>query len=496
MNSTSGITHKYWVAVLRHFVLDVLLMVAAFLVAFRLRFTEPGEWFLKLGDCWPGVILGALVFAVAAYIFGLYSSHTHDHSFARRAFFLGICFAIAQLMMADLFSVNFSTRIGRGAMAIAYAFAYLTVLLHHGFLLHQFRNYRERVALIVTSREDEAEALLLQSFGGSYLDLAGIVRHTDYQPAGNFRVLGEVNDLPEIARRENLERVLCTNQSILDPTLCRKYCELRYSGVMVTPLIGLFEEICQCVPTELITPEWLMSASGAPEVIYIKKFKRAFDIIVSIFGIIFFSPFLLAGMLLVKIASPNGPVIFRQSRLGRFGKTFTLYKLRTMRVDAEDDTPIWAQAKDPRAIPGGNILRRYRIDEIPQLWNVLSGEMSFVGPRPERPEFVQSLSAEILYYQERLLVQPGITGWAQVNYPYGASVEDARRKLEYDLYYTKNMSLFLDVFILLDTIRIILGGGLKKPVRVAAPRYTSETKTTAVINPTTVASGKPLVSRF
>jgi lipopolysaccharide/colanic/teichoic acid biosynthesis glycosyltransferase len=238
---------------------------------------------------------------------------------------------------------------------------------------------------------------------------------------------------------------------------------LRYSGVTVMPLISVFEEICQCVPVEMVTPEWLLSASGEPRMFYIKKLKRAFDIIVSLAGLLFLWPFLLFGMILVKITSPQGPVFYRQTRSGRFGHAFTLLKLRTMRPDAETgDTAVWASTKDPRAVPGGNFLRRYRVDEIPQMWNVLRGEMSFVGPRPERPEFVEMLAEQIPFYRERLLIQPGITGWAQVNHPYAASVADARHKLEYDLYYAKNMSLFLDMFILLDTVRIILRGGVKK----------------------------------
>jgi lipopolysaccharide/colanic/teichoic acid biosynthesis glycosyltransferase len=134
-----------------------------------------------------------------------------------------------------------------------------------------------------------------------------------------------------------------------------------------------------------------------------------------------------------------------------------------MSLDAERDGAAWSTENDPRVTVVGRFLRKYRIDEIPQLGNVLRGDMSFVGPRPERPEFVDELSASIPHYMERLMVQPGITGWAQVNYPYGASIADARRKLEYDLYYTKHMSLFLDLFSLLDTVRIILRGGLRNP---------------------------------
>jgi exopolysaccharide biosynthesis polyprenyl glycosylphosphotransferase len=274
-----------------------------------------------------------------------------------------------------------------------------------------------------------------------------------------MKVLGRVSSLSEIVRRENVSRILCTNKSIIDPTMCRQFCELRYSGVTVMPLISLFEEVHQLVPLELISPEWLLNASGLPHMLYIKKLKRGFDIVTSLAGLIFLGPFMLLGMLALKLTS-SGPVFYRQTRCGRFGKTFQVIKLRTMRMDAEKDGAVWAQKDDPRVTPIGSFLRKYRVDEIPQLINVLRGEMSFVGPRPERPEFIQELAHKIPYYQERLMVQPGITGWAQVNYPYGATVEDARRKLEYDLYYTKNMKLFLDVFILLDTVRIILRGGV------------------------------------
>jgi lipopolysaccharide/colanic/teichoic acid biosynthesis glycosyltransferase len=167
-------------------------------------------------------------------------------------------------------------------------------------------------------------------------------------------------------------------------------------------------------------------------------------------------------MVLVRLTS-QGPIFYRQVRSGRYGKDFEVLKLRTMRVDAEAHGAQWASGrKDSRLTPVGGLLRTFRIDEIPQLWNILQGDMSFVGPRPERPEFVETLSAEIPFFEERLLVQPGLTGWAQVCYPYGASVDDARRKLEYDLYYMKHMSLMLDLFILLDTVRTVVRGGAQR----------------------------------
>lgn len=461
---------RYWVGVFRHFSLDVLAFAFAFGLGISLRLYY--KWAHALSLYWPGIVVGALVFASTVYVCGLYSLHSANQKrFVRYSLLtLALIFAIGPML--GIFYLNFSARIGRGAMLIGAVLAYLVVLLHHTLLYHKFRNYRERVALIVTSAEDEAEAVLLRDFGSHYLNLVGVIHYENYRPTSPLRILGTVEELPKITERECLERVLCTNQSILDPKMCQRFCQLRYSGVSVMPIIGAFEEMCQCVPLPLITPEWLLNASGSPHMLYLKKIKRAFDITAAIFGLLCLWPFLLLGMILVKLASAHGPVFFRQTRCGRFGKTFKVLKLRTMKLDAEKSgTPVWANAQDPRAIPGGNFLRQYRIDEIPQLWNVLRGEMSFVGPRPERPEFVTMLAREIPYFQERLLVQPGITGWAQVNYPYGASVADARHKLEYDLYYAKNMSVFLDVFILLDTIRIILRGGLKKSSRARRPHY-------------------------
>jgi lipopolysaccharide/colanic/teichoic acid biosynthesis glycosyltransferase len=150
--------------------------------------------------------------------------------------------------------------------------------------------------------------------------------------------------------------------------------------------------------------------------------------------------------------------LYRQERVGENGRPFTLLKFRSMRVDAEEAGPVWARKDDERVTRMGRIIRKIRVDEIPQFWNILRGEMNFVGPRPERPHFVSQLASEIPYYEQRHLIPPGLTGWAQIKYPYGASIEDARQKLQYDLFYVKNQSLILDAIILFETIKIILFG--------------------------------------
>jgi len=185
--------------------------------------------------------------------------------------------------------------------------------------------------------------------------------------------------------------------------------------------------------------------------------KRIFDVLLSSFGLLLASPFFLFVPIFIRVES-QGAVIFRQERVGLSGKTFNVLKFRSMCVDAEKDGAQWAKSNDPRVTRVGCWLRKLRIDEIPQLINVLRGEMSLIGPRPERPVFVDQLEKEIPFYQMRHLVKPGVTGWAQVNHPYGASVEDAVKKMEYDLFYVKNYSFLLDVRILLRTVRVVLFG--------------------------------------
>jgi lipopolysaccharide/colanic/teichoic acid biosynthesis glycosyltransferase len=188
------------------------------------------------------------------------------------------------------------------------------------------------------------------------------------------------------------------------------------------------------------------------------RIKRLFDLILSSILLIISIPLMLLTGILILVVGRPGSLIYKQRRTGRNGNVFTLYKLRTMYLNAEDGGAQWASKNDNRIIPFGHFIRRFRIDELPQLFNIITGEMSFIGPRPERPEFIVNLEKNIPFYTLRHLVKPGLTGWAQVCYPYGASIDDAREKLEYDLYYIKNQSIWLDLVIVLRTIRVVLHG--------------------------------------
>jgi sugar transferase (PEP-CTERM system associated) len=228
-------------------------------------------------------------------------------------------------------------------------------------------------------------------------------------------------------------------------------------GVFVNEISSFLERETGRVDLDSLNPSWLIFSDGFSSGRRLSAAaKRLFDVAVSAAILILFAPLILATAALVRLES-KGPAFFRQRRVGLYGQGFEILKLRSMREDAEvGGKAVWAQKDDPRVTRVGAVIRKLRIDELPQAWTVLKGEMSFVGPRPERPQFVADLEARLPFYAERHVVKPGITGWAQINFPYGASVEDARQKLEYDLYYAKNYTPFLDLLILLQTVRVVL----------------------------------------
>lgn len=232
----------------------------------------------------------------------------------------------------------------------------------------------------------------------------------------------------------------------------------KLAGIEVMDAPSFYEIATQKLLIENITPSWFIFSNGFKVTWFLRLCKRILDITASLAGLLCFLPILPFIVLAIKLDSP-GPILFRQTRVGQGDNNFTLMKFRSMSQDAEVKTgAVWSQQNDPRITNVGNFLRRSRLDEIPQLINILKGDMSLVGPRPERPEFVNELKKRIPYYSERHYVKPGLTGWAQVRYPYGSSVEDAIEKLRYDLYYIKNISVMLDFYIIIKTFSVVLLG--------------------------------------
>jgi lipopolysaccharide/colanic/teichoic acid biosynthesis glycosyltransferase len=255
-------------------------------------------------------------------------------------------------------------------------------------------------------------------------------------------------------------RSLVVRSESISPELASALTRLRFQGVRVYPLPEFYMKVTGELPLEMLSDAWLSFAEGFDvlDARLLRRIKRLMDLLLASVGLLLSLPMVLAAAIAIKIDS-RGPVLFRQGRVGWMGRPFKLLKLRSMHADAESDgIPQWASVGDPRVTRVGRTLRKFRIDEIPQLINVLRGEMSFVGPRPERPEFMEELTARIPFYHLRHYVAPGITGWAQVMYPYGACVQDARRKLQFDLCYIRNASPFLDLRIVLRTASVVLFG--------------------------------------
>ncbi len=237
-----------------------------------------------------------------------------------------------------------------------------------------------------------------------------------------------------------------------------KLLQLSLAGeVSIEEGASFYERVTGRVSLEMLRPSWLIFTGRGRQAKLAAVSRNAVHRLVALVGAIVSFPIVILTAILIKLDS-RGPVFYKQERVGKNGHTFVLTKFRSMKIDAEKAGPVWASKGDDRATRVGRIIRKIRVDEIPQFWNILRGEMNFVGPRPERPHFVEQLAKEIPYYHQRHLIAPGLTGWAQIKYPYGASIEDARQKLQYDLFYIKNHSLVLDAVIMFETVKIILFG--------------------------------------
>jgi sugar transferase (PEP-CTERM system associated) len=271
-------------------------------------------------------------------------------------------------------------------------------------------------------------------------------------------VIGLTSELDEVVRRENIDRIIVAMGERRGQLPTNELLQLSLAGtVNIEEGASFYERVTGRVSLNMIRPSWLIFSSRGRQARISGIIRNLVHRLVAFIGGLVSLPLALATAILIKLDS-RGPVLYKQERVGKNGGLFTVMKFRSMRTDAEKAGPVWASLDDDRTTRVGKIIRKLRIDEIPQFWNIIRGDMDFVGPRPERPHFVSQLAEEIPYYEQRHLIAPGLTGWAQIKYPYGASIEDARQKLQYDLYYIKNQSLMLDAIILFETVKIILFG--------------------------------------
>jgi len=328
---------------------------------------------------------------------------------------------------------------------------------------------RERLLLVGTSAAAVVLARELferrQELG---VDIVGFVDPDPARvgaPVINPGVVGTIDDIPGLTSRMRVDRVVVSLSDERGKLPMDQLLDVRLrSGVLFDHLASVYEEYTGKIALENLRPSWLVFSTGFRKTRLLTITKRAFDMVAAVCGLILSLPLTLVSALVVKLESPRDPVLYHQERVGLNGRPFTIHKFRTMRSDAEAGTgPVWSAGdSDPRITRVGRLMRKTRLDEIPQLWNVLRGDMSLIGPRPERPSFVEKLTQQIPFYGQRHVVKPGVTGWAQVRYSYGASVEDAIEKMQYDLYYVKHMSLRFDFMIALETIKtVVLRRGAK-----------------------------------
>jgi sugar transferase (PEP-CTERM system associated) len=352
--------------------------------------------------------------------------------------------------------------IGRGVFAIA-AFLVIAAVIGWRVAFEWLSSYvgpRERLLLVGTSSGAVALARelheLRQQLGVEIVGFvdpdAGRVGDSLFNPG----VVGTIDEIPSIVRARHVDRVVVSLADARGKLPMDRLLEMKLSGVAFDHLPSVYEQYTGKIAIENLRPSWLIFSSGFRRSPWMWGAKRVLDLLTASIGLILAAPLMVVVAAAVRLTSP-GPALYHQARVGLGGRVFTVHKFRTMRRDAERATgAVWAAADDPRITPLGRVMRRSRLDELPQLWNVLRGDMSFVGPRPERPEFVHQLTEQIPFYGQRHTVRPGLTGWAQVRYTYGASVEDAMMKLQYDLYYIKNVSLALDLFIIFSTIKTVI----------------------------------------
>jgi len=425
--------------------LDILALYGALVITLFIRYKD------NFGEQYD-IHLAPFLFIFALWIFVLYITNLYDFGFLRN-------------------NLEFYSNLSR-AIIIASAISFIFFYLIPVFSITPKTNLVIFIGLfsgiIIASRIlfNKANAggfkkpLLIVGVNNQSLELAKFVEENP-QLGYELKYLMDlakegIKNVDQIIKQERINTVVISPETYQSPQIIDTFYRSLENKVTFKNLSSFYEQLTNKVPLGAINQIWFLENLSEGSKKTYEEMKRFFDIVFAVIFGIAILPFIPFIALIIK-ASSSGSVLYRQKRVGKNGKNFEIIKFRTMRTDAEKETgAVWAQEDDPRTTYLGKILRKTRIDELPQLWNILKGEMSFVGPRAERPEFHEKLKREVPFYEERYIINPGLSGWAQINYHYGSSVNDAAYKLQYDLYYIKNRSLILDLGIILKTINIAL----------------------------------------
>ena len=421
--------------------------------------------FFRLGSADTSFLSGKALLTTLIWQGCLYYNELYNlkvtHADVKLNFRLAKAIAISFFVLAAVYYCIPSLLVGRGILIISFVFIVPLVVswrYAYNWVLKK-KMFTERVMIVGTGNLCKEIVKEIKDCPDSGYRVTGVVFTNSTSPSGLspgvplFRMNGSLCDLADSIGTKKIIVAMDERRGNL-PTEELLHCKMK--GIKIIEGESLYEQLTGKLFIEKLNPSWLIFSNGFRKSHIMRLTKWAVDIIMASVGLLLTSPLIGLIVLAIKLDS-KGPVFFKQDRCGETGRVFKLYKFRSMIDNAEAACgPCWATDNDRRVTKVGRILRKFRLDEIPQMWNVLKGEMSFVGPRPERPEFVSKLDDAISYYSERHTVKPGITGWAQVCYSYGASVEDAVEKLKCDMFYIKNMSLAIDLIIILKTIKVVL----------------------------------------
>ena len=428
----------------------------------RLGFTDPA-FELNEKNGWMKIALASGVCVLILYFYDLYDYIVMTN---RRELMLRLVQAlgIAWALLAVLFYFVPQLLIGRGVSVISVPLV-LVLLLGWRIFIHSLTGHPdigEKILVVGTGQTalDTAEAVWERRDAG--YRIVGFISENGAKPReklGRSEILGKAHELEAVIKNERVDRVVIAVRERRGAFPTEALLKMSLAGeVSIEECTSFFERITGKVHVDMLRPSWLIFAGRRRDSPVKMVFRESIHRFLALFGLVFSLPIALITAILIKIDS-RGPIFYKQERVGMNGHLFNVLKFRSMKTDAEaGGVPIWAATNDDRTTRVGKVIRKLRIDEIPQFWNIIKGEMNFVGPRPERPHFVEQLAKEIPYFEHRHLVAPGLTGWAQIKYPYGASVSDAIQKLQYDLYYIKNQSLTLDMVIIFDTVKTVLFG--------------------------------------
>ena len=442
--------------------IELLLLIAVFYLGVSIRFNEPEAALDSLDLSFPAVIFYVLIIISSMAVIGMYQIDSRQN-FKAILFRLMPSMILSFALMTFVFYLIPELYLGRGVLIVVMMLSFCVILAERTlFFKWSILGVLQPRALVLGVGENAKELISQQEDGSGYRrpKIVGFVPfHGEERciPASDVLAIGDT--LVSLVSQYNVSEIIIATQERRSGSFpIQELLECKMHGIRVTDIATFFEREKGHIRMDSLYPSWLVFGGGFDQSLFRSVIKRVFDVFACTTLLVVAVPIMIVTAILILIED-GYPIFYQQERVGKGGDTFMVLKFRSMKKNAEkDQAPQWATENDPRVTRIGGFIRKLRIDELPQILNVLKNEMSFVGPRPERPYFVDSLCAKVPYYNFRHTIKPGITGWAQVRYPYGSSVADAIEKLQYDLYYVKNHSLFLDVIILIDTVEVVLFG--------------------------------------